>query len=153
MQKDNGRISILIFNLQCESLFIGAKTKASREVYILNLKIIVVLQEQKFSIDEFTIVLVNLLHFLKIRFSPECFFVIFRFRPEFRLILKIRFLPEPDQLMKNPVPVTPEPDLLVKIPVPVKRTGIRKTKIRFRFRLLLSAIRSQPTQKAGGGLA
>ena len=52
-------------------------------------------------------------------------FVIFRFRPEFRLIPKIRFLPEPDLLRKNPVPVTPEPDLLVEIPVPVKRTGIR----------------------------
>ena len=38
-------------------------------------------------------------------------FVIFRFRPEFRSDLEIRFLPEPDSILKNPVPVLPEPDL------------------------------------------
>ena len=46
-------------------------------------------------------------------------FVKFRFRSKFRSDLEIRFLPEPDSIQKNPVPVLPELELARKILVPV----------------------------------
>ena len=58
--------------------------------------------------------------------------------------------PEPDSIIQNPVPVKPEPDLIFKYPVNRTRNRNSIFKIRFRFRFLITLLRSYPSREGMG---